>query len=125
MRGLVLVFGLLYVASGVASAQTGGQITGEVRDPSGAAVPIAVVTVVQTATNLVRSTETNTAGLYSFPDLPPGLYNVKVVMAGFDSVIKANIELQVLQVARVDFALAGTIHADGRGRCQRGVAGHR
>ena len=105
MRAFVILIGLFYAMSGVASAQTGGQITGEVRDPSGATVPSAAVTVIQTATNVVRSTETNPSGLYSFPDLPPGIYNVKVTMGGFDTVIKANIELQVQQVARVDFSL--------------------
>ena len=90
MRRLVLVAGLLYGAMGIASAQTGGQISGEVRDPSGATVPSASVTVTNTATNVVRMTETNTAGLYSFPDLTPGMYNVKVVLAGFDTVTKAN-----------------------------------
>ncbi|HEY2014792.1 MAG TPA: carboxypeptidase-like regulatory domain-containing protein, partial [Bryobacteraceae bacterium] len=106
MRKLILVVGLLGLASFVASAQTGGQITGEVRDPSGATVPNASITVTNAATNVTRSTETNSSGLYSFPDLTPGIYNVKVVMAGFDTVVKSNIELQVQQVARVDFALA-------------------
>src|SRR5438270_8012393 len=102
MRGVVLSLGLLIV-SVVAFAQTGGQISCEVRDQSGAAVPDAAITVVQTATNVARSTITNTSGLYSFPDLPPGMYNVKVVMQGFDSIIKSNVELQVQQVARIDF----------------------
>jgi len=100
-----LLIGLLGVAFAIAFAQTGGQITGEVRDPSGALVPNASVTVTNTATNAARSTETNAAGLYSFPDLTPGIYNVKVVSTGFDTLVKANIELQVQQTARVDFAL--------------------
>jgi len=97
---------LLGAALGIASAQTGGEITGEVRDPSGALVPNASVTVINTATNAARLTTTNTSGLYSFPDLTPGVYNVKVVEAGFDTVVKANVELQVQQTLRVDFALA-------------------
>src|SRR5579859_3922699 len=106
MRRLMLAVGWLCVASGVVSAQTGGQITGEVRDTSGATIPNASITVTNAATNASRSTLTNTAGLYSFPDLTPGMYNVKAGMAGFDTVIKSNIELQVQQVVRVDFALA-------------------
>jgi hypothetical protein len=95
----------LGVAFAIAFAQTGGQITGEVRDPSGALVPNASVTVTNTATNVARSTETNSAGLYSFPDLSPGVYDVKVAMAGFATVVRMGIELQVQQVARIDFAL--------------------
>jgi hypothetical protein len=105
MRTITLAVGLLVAALGIASAQTGGEITGEVRDPSGALVPNARVTVTNTGTNLTRSTTTNTAGLYSFPDLTPGMYEVKVVSAGFDTVVKTNIELQVQGTARVDFAV--------------------
>jgi hypothetical protein len=96
---------LLLILASVMFAQTGGQITGEVRDPSGALVPGANVTVTNAATQVARTTETNTAGLYSFPDLTPGIYNVKVVRPGFDVLVKANIELQVQQTARVDFTL--------------------
>jgi hypothetical protein len=95
----------LGVAFAIAFAQTGGQITGEVRDPSGALVPNAAVTVTNTGTNVARSTETNSAGLYSFPDLTPGMYDVKVVMAGFSAMVRTSIELQVQQTARIDFTL--------------------
>lgn len=88
------------------SGQTGGQITGEVRDPSGAAIPSASVTVTNTATNATRSTTINTSGLYSFPDLNPGLYQVRVNSPGFDVMVKTNVELQVQQTARLDFDLA-------------------
>src|SRR3954452_17454054 len=106
MRRVELVVGLLFSALGIVSAQTGGQIAGEVRDSSGATVPVASVTVTNTETNLTRSTETNNAGLYSFPDLTPGMYSVRVVMPGFDTIIKSNTQLQVQQTARVDFTLA-------------------
>ena len=105
MRTLGLVIGLLGAALGIASAQTGGEIIGEVRDQSAALIPNASVTVTNTATNVARLTTTNTAGIYSFPDLTPGIYDVKVVSAGFATVVKARIELQVQQTARVDFAL--------------------
>ena len=106
MRRLPLLIGLLGLAFVTAYAQTGGQITGVVTDPSGALIPGAAVTVTNTATNVARSTETNAAGLYSFPDLTPGVYDVKVVAAGFGTVVKTGIELQVEQVGRIDFALA-------------------
>jgi len=105
MRKRIFMVALLSMALGISYAQTGGEITGEVRDPSGALVPNASVVVTNTATNVTRQTSTNTAGLYSFPDLTPGTYNVKVTAAGFDTIVKANILLQVQQVARVDFAL--------------------
>ncbi len=91
---------------GIAYGQTAGQITGEVKDQSGAVAPNATVTAVNSATNVARTTKTNADGIYSFPDLVPGTYQVKVEAAGFDTVVKTNIELQVQQTARVDFSLA-------------------
>ncbi len=105
MGKLALLFGMLLVVFAPASAQTGGQITGEVKDPSGAFIPNASVTVTNTATNAARSTTTNSDGIYSFPDLTPGVYQVKVMSPGFDIVVKANVELQVQQSERVDFDL--------------------
>jgi len=67
----------LCLPTGAAFAQTGGSITGEVKDPSGAVAPNAAVTVTNSATNVARSTVTNAAGNYSFPDLTPGIYQIK------------------------------------------------
>jgi len=96
----------LCLYAGITSAQTSGEITGEVRDQSGAVAPNAPVTVTNSATNIARSTLTNDAGIYSFPNLIPGTYQVKVAATGFETVVKTNIELQVQQTARVDFTLA-------------------
>src|SRR5260370_2286 len=96
----------LVISSSIASAQTLGSITGEVRDPSGAVMPSASVTVSNTATNASRSTATNNAGIYVFPDLVPGTYQVRVQAAGFEPQVKTNVVLQVQQSARLDFALA-------------------
>jgi hypothetical protein len=105
-RHLAIIVGLLALACGIASAQTAGEINGTITDPSGASVPNVPVTATNSETNVARSTTTNTSGLYSFPDLVPGTYQVKVAAQGFDTQIKTNIGLQVQQVARVDFALA-------------------
>jgi hypothetical protein len=86
-------------------AQTLGEIVGEVRDSTGAVVPNATVTATNVATNAVRTTTTNEAGLYTFPALVPGTYTVRVEMRGFRTTVRSNIELQVQQTARIDFAL--------------------
>ncbi|HLK64921.1 MAG TPA: carboxypeptidase-like regulatory domain-containing protein [Bryobacteraceae bacterium] len=106
MQSFRLVLGLLLATGTVASAQTVGEITGEIRDQSGANAPNASVTATNVATNVARSTVTNNAGIYSFPDMTPGTYQVKVTAPGFETVIKTNIELQVQQTARIDFTLA-------------------
>ena len=66
MRRLVFVLGLVLPAS-IGYAQTFGEITGEVKDPSGAVTPNASVTVTNTATNVARSTVTNTSGCTASP----------------------------------------------------------
>ena len=73
MRQLWIVLGLCLTIS-AASAQTFGEITGEVKDQSGAVAPNAPVTAINTATNASRSTRTNEQGIYSIPALNPGTY---------------------------------------------------
>src|SRR6516162_9819093 len=95
----------VFLAMRLVSAQTLGEITGEVKDQSGAVAPNATVTVINTGTNASRSTSTNEAGIYSFPSLVPGNYQVKVEAPGFQTITRTNIDLQVQQTARVDFTL--------------------
>ena len=76
MLRFTLRIGLLFSSSCIILAQTGGEITGEVTDPSGAIMPAVAVTATNTGTNVARSTVTNSAGLYSFPDLTPGKYQL-------------------------------------------------
>jgi len=85
--------------------QTFGEITGVVTDPSGAIVASATVTITNPQTNFTRQASTNSAGNYAFPALLPGVYNVRAEMQGFQAEIRNGVELQVQQVARIDFQL--------------------
>ena len=85
--------------------QTLGEISGTVVDPSAAGVPNSVVTVTNTATNAIRTAETNQQGLYTFQSVPPGFYSVKVEHTGFKTASSTNIEVQVQQTLRLDFTL--------------------
>ena len=105
MRQLWIVLGLC-LTIGIASAQTFGEITGEVKDQSGAVAPNAPITATNTATNATRTTRTNEQGIYSIPALNPGTYQVKVEAPGFQPMVRNNVELQVQQTARIDFTLA-------------------
>ena len=81
MRKLLIAVAV-FVCGGVLYAQTSGEITGEVRDQSGAVAPNATVVTTNVDTNVARTTQTNDAGVYSFPNLIPGHYSVKVSAAG-------------------------------------------
>jgi len=85
-------------------AQTLGTITGQVKDTTGAVLPGATVTVVNTATNATRTTASNEVGLFDIPALPPGPYTVKSELDGFKTGSR-DVELQVQQTVRVDFTL--------------------
>src|SRR3989454_7652218 len=106
MRGLRFSQVLFVLLLGTVSvlAQTQAVISGVIRDGSGAVIPGATITVTNPATNFVRSAVSNEAGVYSFPALQPGGYNIKVELPGFRT-ITGNVELQVQQSARQDFTL--------------------
>jgi hypothetical protein len=87
------------------SAQTLGELTGRVSDPSGAAIAGSLVTLTNINTNAVRTAATTDSGDYSFPSLPPGFYKLKTEHAGFKSVISSDIEVQVQQTVRLDITL--------------------
>src|SRR5215831_13098933 len=84
---------LLFVAGAMAQETTGG-LQGTVKDPSGALVPNAKVTV--TGGSLVGSKEinTDTAGYYRFANLPPGAYTITVTANGFKTVKREGLVLE-------------------------------
>jgi len=89
-----------------ASAQAvSGTILGSVTDATGAVVVGAKVTLAHTATGLVRTVVTDSAGEYIAPSLPPGVYTVSAEMAGFRRVSLTNVQLGVDQKARIDLTL--------------------
>jgi len=93
--------------SGTVFAQSDlGTINGTVRDPSGAAVPNATVTVKNQANGSERSSTTNQGGLYSVTNIPPGMYNVSVTASGFKKFESSNDKLDPASTLAVDATLA-------------------
>jgi len=101
----VLVLSVLLASALPSFAQTFGQITGMVADTTGGVLIGASVTVTNTQTGFTRTDQLNSAGVYVFPNLLPGVYNVRVEMDGFRSGARNAIELQVQQTVRIDFSL--------------------
>src|SRR5437667_8602630 len=83
------------------AAQTGG-ISGTVRDPSGAAVPKATVSLMNEDTNARQTQTTGGAGAYAFPQVQPGRYRLESEAAGFKKFIRADIAIDVAQQVAVD-----------------------
>src|SRR5689334_4690916 len=80
-----LLFSLaLGVISCPAVAQSTGRLAGVVRDPSGAAVPDALVSLYRPGmTDPANQTKTTAAGIFAFDALPPESYRVAIEKAGF------------------------------------------
>lgn len=102
MRRSVLLCSLLL---GIAVWGQNSGIQGVVTDPSGASVPDAAITLTNTATGVVNTARTNERGFYSVPFLPPAFYKVEAAKAGFATVTRENLKLDVDQTARIDFTL--------------------
>jgi outer membrane receptor protein involved in Fe transport len=103
-----------------------GSIVGAVVDQGKSAVPDANVRVVSSGTSQVRETTTDASGLFSFPSLAGGVYEVTVTKPGFqtfavrgltvnaDATVRVN---AVLDVGRLEqtvevSAQAATLQAD-------------
>ena len=83
-RICALLLGIsLLLATAVLAQTSRGTISGSIADPSGAMVAGAAVKLEQVGTGLTSSTVTTNAGLFSFTDLPPGIYTVTVSQTGF------------------------------------------
>src|SRR5712692_4641634 len=109
LRAGLFVFALgLLPASPVASAQGVGasaDLAGTVTDPSGADVPNAKVTVLDTAKGLQRSVVTDEHGFYHLSGLAPASYKLSVEHAGFQTEVIPSLSLTVGQTLGLDFHL--------------------
>ena len=87
-------------------AQTStSQISGTVRDSSGAVIPAATVTLTNEATGVVQKQSTTEAGVYAFPAIPVGSYTLKVEAAGFRTLNKTGNVVQVNTPVDIDLTL--------------------
>ena len=82
-----------------------GTISGQVTDPTGAAVTNAKVAITEKQTNFTTSVTTSGSGIYTVPLLKPGEYSVRVEAAGFTTMIQEHLTLQIQQVAQQNFKL--------------------
>jgi hypothetical protein len=90
----------------IAQAQvTGATLSGTVSDSSGGVVIGATVSTRNTATGLVREVTTDSAGLFTIPNLVPGDYEVKVTAAGFSTAVQSNLSLAVGQQQQLNFSM--------------------
>src|SRR5579864_9504344 len=82
-----------------------GSLVGSVKDPTGAAVPNATVTVTQNQTQLTRSVSADQTGGYTISTLSAGTYMVKISAPGFKTYSETGVVVSINTVTRVDATL--------------------
>src|SRR5208282_4565301 len=78
-------FLIVLPAAAFSQGETTSAISGQVRDATNAAIPDATVTITNRENGLQRSLKSDAEGRFSFPQLKPGIYSVRVEVVGFDS----------------------------------------
>jgi len=97
---------LMAIAVPILRAQfTNANLAGIISDPSGAPVPAATVTLLNTDTGFARATTSDGDGAYSFTALPVGHYSITVEKTGFAKYVQSGITLVVAQSATVPVTL--------------------
>ncbi len=96
---------LLLAIGPLAFAQGTGNISGYVRDASGAALPGTTVTAVMTEQSTTRTTQADAQGFYNFVAMPAGHYTITFDAKGFQREVRSDVELTVSQNARADAQL--------------------
>jgi hypothetical protein len=107
------------VGKGQATYTSG--LTGTVVDPSGAVIPGATVTITDPATNYTQTVTANGSGVYTFSDLQPATYQMKVSAKGFADALVAAVIVQAARVTSLKVAMkvgaaTETVEVSGQGQ---------
>ena len=86
-------------------AQTAGEITGQILDPSKAAIPNAAVTATNSANGAVRKAQTDSQGHYALANLPVGTYSITVEHEGFQQLKQTGVMLNVATTVTLNLTL--------------------
>jgi len=102
---LIFFAALVWITSPAGAQVLYGTVVGSVQDESGAVVPNATVTIVNSATGRSRETTTSDDGSYSFRDVLEGSYTVTVGAKGFRTSQTNNVAVSINMVTRQDVRL--------------------
>ena len=106
MWKFVCLIALLFVSIPAVFGQSdNGSITGFARDPSGAVIPKAKVTLRNEATGVRQQAGTDDSGYYIFNSVEPGLYTVTVEANGFKRFDSIHNKLDPSSTLKLDAAL--------------------
>lgn len=101
---LLILFACVTPVTLFAQAST-GSMSGTVNDPNGAVIPGAKVIATNTVNGAKSETQTSDAGLFVFPRLPVGPYELAVEKTGFKKLTESGIEIRVASRQELDLKL--------------------
>jgi hypothetical protein len=104
-RSISLFLFLIFLSTALVYAAINGVISGNILDPSGAAVPGVTITVTNQLTGVVNTTKSDSKGFYSFPALQVGIYTLAAHVPAFKDFSEENIRIDANSSVRVDIAL--------------------
>ena len=106
MKRLLRVLVVLAALCAPVSAQEQrASIEGIVRDSSGGVLPGVTIEARSPSMAGVQATVTDPNGLYRFPALPPGRYDVNAMLQGFQPAKSSDVRLELGQILKIDLVL--------------------
>ncbi len=89
----------------LAFAQTNAALSGTVTDKTEAMIPGATIIAEHVKTGVKNTTTSNDSGVYSFPTLQPGVYQISAEKPGFKKLVMTNFGLEISARASLNLAL--------------------
>ncbi|HVF88385.1 MAG TPA: carboxypeptidase-like regulatory domain-containing protein, partial [Pyrinomonadaceae bacterium] len=108
-RWALLAFALLFMACAMSPASlaqtTSSTLRGTVKDPSGAVIPNATVTLVSARTGQERKVTSSEEGAYAFASVDPGTYTLRVEGANFKTYQQTDLVISPSSTVGTDVTL--------------------
>ena len=105
VRGVFLALAAIVLVAGV-RAQDTGSLQGTVTDPNGSAVAGARVELSETRSSAARTAESDANGAFSFAQVRPAVYQVRVTRDGFRTYQRDNVTVLVASPTTIEVQLA-------------------
>ena len=96
---------MLFCGSALGQGQGSSSLRGSIKDPQGAVVAGATVTVTNPETNFTRTTTSNDSGQFAFETIQPGVYRVEVEAKGFKKAVLNQVSALVSKPTDLEVAM--------------------
>ncbi len=106
-RFIFVAAAAVLLCSSLGQAQTTARVSGVLTDGTGAVLPRVQVAVMNVTTGIPRTLATDEKGRFVAAQLAPGPYQITATMAGFDTLVRTGITLEVGQEGELSLAMKG------------------